>query len=442
MRKIIFVIVAFLLPFGVITATSPKKPTVFTIGDSTVKNGQGDGAGGVWGWGDPIRYYFDLEKINHENHARGGTSSRTFRTLGLWEPVLNKLKKGDYVLIQFGHNDAGPLNDDQRARGTIPGIGGETENIDNLLTGKKEVVHTYGWYLKKYIREIKSKKAIPIVVAPIPRNKWENGSVQRNNNSYGLWAKQVALSERVLFIDLNDKLANAMEKAGEQNVTGELFFAHDHTHPTAKGAVLCASLIVESLKDAGKCKLKNFLLKYPNFVFPVKKSVFLIGYSTVADGNDSVVGWGKLLPCYVDTTRIEIINKARGGRSSRTFFSEGLWAEVEKQLQPGDFLLIQFGHNDGGPVDREKYRGSLPGTGQDTQVISYPDGRAESVHSFGWYIRHYVDGAKSKGAVPIVFSHIPRNKWPNGKVERCNNSYGLWSKERSRRIISLFYRSE
>src|ERR1700712_2295925 len=92
------------------------KPTFFLIGDSTVKNGQDDGqrkgATGLWGWGHYINEYFDLTKINVENDALGGTSSRTFRNNPkLWATVLPKIKTGDYLIIQFGTNDASPVVD-------------------------------------------------------------------------------------------------------------------------------------------------------------------------------------------------------------------------------------------------------------------------------------------------------------------------------------------
>ena len=89
--------------------TTTRKPTIFIIGDSTVKNGRGDGAGGLWGWGDPIVQFFDTSKIQIENHALGGTSSRTFRTKGIWDEVLRKIQPGDYVMMQFGHTDADPV---------------------------------------------------------------------------------------------------------------------------------------------------------------------------------------------------------------------------------------------------------------------------------------------------------------------------------------------
>jgi len=84
---------------------SAKPPTLFLIGDSTVRNGAGDGANKQWGWGEPIVAYFDPAKIAVLNRARGGRSSRTFLTEGLWEQVLSAMKPGDFVLIQFGHND-------------------------------------------------------------------------------------------------------------------------------------------------------------------------------------------------------------------------------------------------------------------------------------------------------------------------------------------------
>ncbi len=426
--KLLFFLFLAVLFFN-FTPKQDNKPTLFMIGDSTVKNGKGNGAGGLWGWGDFIGQFLDTTKINVENHALGGTSSRTFQDKGLWNTVLNKLKKGDYVLIQFGHNDDGAINDSLRARGTIKGIGNETQEIDNILTKKHEIVHSYGWYIQKVIREAKSKGAIPIVCSPIPRNDWKDGKVPRNDTSYGLWAKQIAEKEKVTFINLNEKMALEMEKSSEEKVTGTYFYKKDHTHTSAKGAVLSASIIIKELKNS-KNSLKNYILKNPKIVLPVKNKVFLIGDSTMADnGNPYAVGWGVVFPKYCDTTRIEVINKAKGGRSSRTFDYEGLWDEVKNQLQPGNFVLIQFGHNDAGAVDKEKFRGSLKGSGDETQEVIRPDGSKEIVHTFGWYMTKFIREAKAKGAIPIVLSLTPRNEWPNDKVERRTDTYIKWSKE-------------
>src|SRR6185369_14755803 len=106
---------------------NPRLPTIFVVGDSTANNH----ANGGLGWGDPFINYFDATKVNVLNRARGGRSSRTFITEGLWDKVLGEMKKRDFVLIQFGHNDAGAINDPSRARGSLPGIGDERQEIDN-----------------------------------------------------------------------------------------------------------------------------------------------------------------------------------------------------------------------------------------------------------------------------------------------------------------------
>lgn len=240
-----------------------QKPTIFTIGDSTVKNGKGDGANGQWGWGDPFQQYFDTTKVLVKNRALGGTSSRTFQTKGLWDEVLKELKKGDFVLMQFGHNDGGPVNDTLRARGTIKGVGEETEEIDNLITKQHEEVHSYGWYLRKMVREAKAKGATPVIVTPIPRNDWENGTVKRTPGSYPDWAMQVARQEGIQYIDLNKKMSEKLDGLGEAQVTGAYFFATDHTHTSAKGAMMAASLVVDGIRANKKMGLKPYLLKNP-----------------------------------------------------------------------------------------------------------------------------------------------------------------------------------
>lgn len=425
--------ISFLLFFALIlvncTGVSAQKPTVYCVGDSTVKNGSGKGDGGLWGWGDFIGQFLDSTKVEVENHALGGTSSRTFQTKGLWQPVVDSLKAGDYVLIQFGHNDSGALNDDSRARGTIKGTGEETEEIENMLTGAHEVVHSYGWYIRKVVQETKAKGATPIIMAPIPRNDWKGTAVPRNMDSYGGWAKQIADEEGVTFINLNDKMAAVMEAQGEEAVTGILFYKRDHTHTSAKGAALAASLIAEGLKESDN-SLKKYLLEDVKVELPAKRNLYLIGDSTVANNNQNTkAGWGMFIEQHIDTTRMNVYNKARGGRSSRTFRYEGLWSAIEEQLKPGDFVLMQFGHNDGGHVDQPKYRGSLKGIGDEIQEVNRDSTGVETVHTYGWYMKQYIKETLDAGATPIVLSMIPRNEWQDGKVERASNSYGKWAKE-------------
>lgn len=234
-----------------------EKPVFYIIGDSTVKNGDGTGKGSLWGWGSFIADYFDTTKISVQNHAIGGRSSRTFITEGRWDKVLANLKKGDYVIMQFGHNDGGPLDDSARARGAIKGIGTESKEIYNPILKKQEVVYTYGYYMKKYIRDTKAKGAIAIVCSPIPRNDWKNGKVSRSKDSYAGWAEQVAKVEGAYFIDLNDLVASKYEAIGHEAV--KTFFPGDHTHTDLNGAKLNAEIVMDQLKMLNPGGLNKYM---------------------------------------------------------------------------------------------------------------------------------------------------------------------------------------
>jgi lysophospholipase L1-like esterase len=236
------------------------KPTFYLIGDSTVKNGKGKGDGGLWGWGNYIAGYFDTTRIAVENNALGGTSSRTFQTMGLWDKVLTKIKPGDFVIMQFGHNDSSPLDDTARARGTIKGIGAEQQEIYNPIRKIQEVVHTYGWYMRKFVTDVKAKGATPIICSPIPRDKWKEGkSDGRNNeNSYGQWAQEVSVQTGAYFIDLNKMIADDYDAEGEAKVKST-YFGTDGTHTLEPGAQLNAKFVIQGIKSFGQLGLNKYL---------------------------------------------------------------------------------------------------------------------------------------------------------------------------------------
>jgi rhamnogalacturonan acetylesterase len=245
------------IAFSSFILSKKQKPTLYIIGDSTVKNGDGTGKGNLWGWGSFVPDYFDTSKISVHNHAIGGRSSRTFITEGRWEKILATLKKGDYVLMQFGHNDGGPLDDTARARGSIKGIGNESKEIYNPIMKKQEVVFTYGYYMRKYIRDAKGKGATAIVCSPIPRNEWKDGKVVRSRESYAGWAQQIAKEEGAVFIDLNNIVATKYEQMGAEAV--KPFFPGDHTHTDSSGARLNAQIVIDQLKKINPGTLKKYL---------------------------------------------------------------------------------------------------------------------------------------------------------------------------------------
>ena len=228
-------------------------PTIYLEGDSTVRVG----TPGERGWGDELATFFDTTKVNIVNHAIGGRSSRTFQTEGRWKASLAMVKAGDYVIFQFGHNDAGPVNDNSRARGTLRGVGEETQEIDNMLTKQHEVVHTYGWYMRQYARDTKAKGATAIICSPIPHKTWVNGKVARVAPTYGGWAREVAKEEGVMFVDLNEIIAEGYEKIGPAAV--EPLFGDPHTHTSVAGAQFNARCVVAGLRGLPGAPLDGYL---------------------------------------------------------------------------------------------------------------------------------------------------------------------------------------
>ena len=233
------------------------RPVVFLCGDSTMKNGKDDGSNKQWGWGHFFWESCDTTKVSVENHALGGRSSRTYITEGLWDKVLAGVQKGDYVVIQFGHNDAGSYNMG-RARATIPGNSDKDTTVVMELTGKQETVHTFGWYMRKYAQDVKAKGATPILMSHIPRNMFttkDSTAVIRNDKGYGAWCKEVALSEKVPYIDANKVIADKLDKLGKDAIQG-LYYG-DHTHTSLAGAQLNAKTIAEAIKASKDKQLKK-----------------------------------------------------------------------------------------------------------------------------------------------------------------------------------------
>lgn len=173
---------------------------------------------------------------------------------------MAQLKPGDFVMMQFGHNDGGAVNDTIRARGSIKGIGDETEEIDNLLTKKYEVVHSYGWYLRKYVADTQAKGATAVVLSLVPRNVWTNGKVARAADNYGTWAADVAKNQGAYFIDLNELVARKYDAVGDSAKLQATYFVSDHTHTNGAGARVNAATVVEALQQQKACPLNRYVV--------------------------------------------------------------------------------------------------------------------------------------------------------------------------------------
>ena len=429
--------------FVVLTASAfaqnPSLPSLFIAGDSTAAPARGESP---QGWGVPFAEYFDASRINIVNRARGGRSSRTFINEGLWDQLIAAVKPGDTVLIQFGHNDGGPINT-RPARGSLPGLGEETQEIISVTTNKPETVHTFGWYLRRMIADVKAKGALPIVLSLTLRNRWSDGKIERGSGRYSQWSYEIAKAAAVPFIDVMNTQADQFDALGEEEV--KWMYPQDHTHFNAEGAELHARTIVALLKGLRPSPIAQALsrkgeavpadrfswLRLPRPADPKLPSLVLIGDSTVRNGRGDGVngewGWGDFLPPYFATDRMNIVNRAVGGTGVRSYVTAGHWEATLALIKPGDVVMIQFGHNDNGP------RAPLRGTGDETAERENPETKQrETMHTWGWHLRQYIADIRAKGATPIVCSLVPRKIWRDGKIARTSGSHADWARDIAR----------
>jgi lysophospholipase L1-like esterase len=231
---------------------NPALPTLFIAGDSTAARSRSDD---TQGWAVPFSNDFDPEKINVLNLARGGRSSRTFITEGWWDRLLSRVKPGDIVLIQFGHNDATAV-DSPQARGSLPGVGGETQDVVNKLTGKPETVHTFGWYVRRMIVDTSAKGATPIVLSLTLHNTWRAGQIERGPGEYATWDAQLAKETGIAFVDLSALEAETFQDLGPQRM-GKLYRGKTHFDPAA--ADLHARFVVVGLEQLPGGLVESFL---------------------------------------------------------------------------------------------------------------------------------------------------------------------------------------
>jgi rhamnogalacturonan acetylesterase len=223
---------------------NPALPTVFIVGDSTARN-QAD-----LGWGDHVAHFFDANRINVANRAIAGRSSRTYIEEGHWNNVLAEIKSGDYVLLQMGHNDGGAL-DGPKARGSLKGLGDGTKDV-TLPNGRTYTVHTYGWYMRKYISEARSKGAVPILLTLTIRNIWSDSNdgkrhIERDMG-YNQDLHQLADDQHIALIDMASVEADRLETLGPAKTAA--LFPIDHTHTSSEGAELVSESVVQAIRES------------------------------------------------------------------------------------------------------------------------------------------------------------------------------------------------
>jgi DNA sulfur modification protein DndE len=325
-----FLLLAF--SFFIFSFVEPEPIRVFLIGDSTMANKQPADYPET-GWGIPFASLFN-EAVEVQNHAYNGRSTKSFRSEGRWQKVYDQIKKGDYVLIQFGHNDA-KLSD------TTKYAAAQTDYRKNLT---------------RYIHETRLKGGIPIVLSSIQRRKFDSlGNFVDQHGDYPRVSKEVANKENALFIDMEAKSRALIEKLGLN--ASEKIFLHlppgiykkykkgvsDDTHFTVYGAQIMANLVAQSIAESTE-HLKSFLKKSAfqqkyQFEIPViSKPIFKLDTLNIQNYG------AKSGPSFNNAKSIQqAIDQCSQNGGGVVFIPKGLWMTGPIELKSNVNLHLPLG---------------------------------------------------------------------------------------------------
>ncbi len=234
-RKLLVLPLILLMAF----ALPPKKHIkVWLIGDSTVCTYEPSRAP-LTGWGMPFAYFFD-STVTIDNRARGGRSTRTFISENRWQPIADSIQEGDYVLIQFGHNDEAK----------------EPKYADRYTTPED-----YRKNLIKFITETRAKKGVPVLITPVSRMRFDSaGKAQETHAEYAALVHKIANQTNTPLIDLDKKSLQLIQQLGPLNA--KFLFMQldagehpnypdgqkDNTHFNEYGARRIAELVLAEIK--------------------------------------------------------------------------------------------------------------------------------------------------------------------------------------------------
>jgi lysophospholipase L1-like esterase len=218
---------------------APRPVTMFVVGDSTAAQKLATRRPET-GWGEALQQYFDVDDVRVENHARNGRSTRTFIAEGRWQAVVERAQPGDWVLVQFGHND---------------------ESVDKV--DRYTPPADFRRNLTRMVRDVRARRANPVLLTPVRRRKFDSaGTLVDTHGEYPDLVRAVAAEQGVPLLDLHASTASLLARHGVEG-SRRLFLnlapgAHanypagldDNTHFSPTGAELVAGLVVQAMRDA------------------------------------------------------------------------------------------------------------------------------------------------------------------------------------------------
>ncbi|TFL04955.1 SGNH hydrolase-type esterase domain-containing protein [Pterulicium gracile] len=242
----------FQLITSLVALSSVYAATVRLAGDSTMAaTGANDGF--TAGWGAHIGKYLN---IAIDNAAIGGRSSRSYTREGRFTALANKVVSGDYVIIEFGHNDGGSLSTDNGRSVCSVGTAGYATTCQTTYNGVSETVQTYYTYLVAAAKLFKSKGANVIISSPTPNNVCETGTCSYTAGRFTGYARDAASATGSAFVDHGQTTANLYIQRG-RDVTNS-YYPKDHTHTSPAGADAVAQAFITGLRSSNST-LKNLI---------------------------------------------------------------------------------------------------------------------------------------------------------------------------------------
>ena len=314
------------------------KPVAFYIGDSTMRtNSDGQGWNGQWGFGLFAQEWFDENELVVENHGWGGTTSETYYT-GKWADVKKGIKAGDFVLIDFGHND--------------------------------KSADTFETYIKKYIDEVQALGATPILCSRTPR--CSNGSPSADN-TYRPRGMKIAKEKGVSYVDLQAKAMPMYSAFGTWKTTQ--FYQDGKLHTSLLGAWHNAYCHALAIADDPQNPLYPYLKDTTPAKMDIRRETGKPYTFTVGGDDTSARGTfrsGRWMLLY---------NTLEKGDSVFLTFGQN---ELKSQTSSGELGCIQSADES-----------------QEVKQMSTAS-RYETVYSYGWYIHYFINDVKAKGAVVVL----------------------------------------
>ncbi|KAI9691976.1 MAG: Rhamnogalacturonan acetylesterase [Bogoriella megaspora] len=227
-------------------------PTVYLAGDSTMA--VGGGGTGTQGWGVYLNQSLSLTVVND---AIAGRSARSYTREGRFTTLGNSVKSGDYVIIEFGHNDGGSLTPTDNGRTDCSPSGTNyAVTCQTTYNGVAETVQTYTTYLSNAAKSYVAKGANVIISTATPNNVCETGTCSYGPNRFVAYAQAAASMSGATFVDHGQTTANAYIALGVSTV--DSYYPNDHTHTSPTGAQVVAKAFITGLKTTSST-LKNYV---------------------------------------------------------------------------------------------------------------------------------------------------------------------------------------